>query len=131
MYRSNRERTRDLLLEYDASLIPVKGCYTIAPLIYPQTSLYFNLLSDTLYALAAKTGYTGTKENFYKNFGSYFDKSNQEIIFDVFDNFPILGATNKLYFDIETQILYYWNGTEYLPVNAMLIAHTIINGGEA
>ena len=37
----------------------------------------------------------------------------------------------KLYFDLDDKILYYWSGTEYTPVNAMLIAHTILNGGEA
>jgi len=35
-----------------------------------------------------------------------------------------------LYFDLETKILYYWDN-EYIPVNAMLIANTIIDGGDA
>jgi len=35
-----------------------------------------------------------------------------------------------LYFDLNEKILYYWDG-EYIPVNAMLIADTIVNGGDA
>ena len=35
-----------------------------------------------------------------------------------------------LYFDLSEKVLYYWN-EEYIPVNAMLIANTIVNGGEA
>ena len=34
-------------------------------------------------------------------------------------------------FDLNEKILYYWGGEEYIPVNAMLIAETIVNGGEA
>jgi hypothetical protein len=35
-----------------------------------------------------------------------------------------------LYFDLNDKILYYWDG-EYIPVNAMLIAHAILEGGDA
>jgi hypothetical protein len=35
-----------------------------------------------------------------------------------------------LYFDLDEKILYYWDN-EYIPVNAMLITNTILNGGEA
>jgi hypothetical protein len=34
-----------------------------------------------------------------------------------------------LYFDLNEKILYYWDNA-YIPVNAMLIAHTILDGGE-
>jgi len=37
---------------------------------------------------------------------------------------------NVLYFDIDNKILYYWDN-EYLPANTMLIANTILEGGEA
>jgi len=42
----------------------------------------------------------------------------------------VVGERNKLYFDLGENILYFWDG-EYTPVNAMLIANTIIDGGEA
>jgi len=35
-----------------------------------------------------------------------------------------------LYFDLDAKILYYWD-KEYIPINAMLIARTILNGGGA
>ena len=35
-----------------------------------------------------------------------------------------------LYFDLDGKILYYWDN-EYIPVNAMLITNTILNGGDA
>jgi len=35
-----------------------------------------------------------------------------------------------LYFDLNEKVLYYWN-EGYIPVNAMLITNTILNGGEA
>jgi hypothetical protein len=53
-----------------------------------------------------------------------------EIIYGVLREFPEIGDTNKLYFDLEEKILYYWDG-EYIPVNAMLIANTVLEGGEA
>lgn len=34
-----------------------------------------------------------------------------------------------LYFDLDEKILYYWDN-EYKPVNALLIANTILHGGE-
>ena len=52
-------------------------------------------------------------------------------MFDEFSNFPETGEIDKLYFDLDENILYYWTGNEYTPVNAMLIANTILNGGDA
>ena len=42
--------------------------------------------------------------------------------------FPEEGEVSKMYFDTEEKILYYWDN-EYYPVNATLIANTIIEGG--
>ena len=50
-------------------------------------------------------------------------------MFDTFNNFPQIGSKEMLYFDVINKILYYWDN-EYIPVNAMLIANTILNGGE-
>jgi hypothetical protein len=51
-------------------------------------------------------------------------------MFATYEAFPETGIQDKLYFDLNTKILYYWN-EEYIPVNAMLIAETALDGGEA
>ena len=158
MYKSNRERTRDLLLEYDFRIIPphpraaglamvypwldsnyeAGGGWVIPPIpntaefsvVYPWESIGLNILGDQIYILAANSGYTGTREEFHHYFGSYLETNRWEILFEEFTNFPAQGETDKLYFDLDEKILYYWDGNEYTPVNAMLIAHTILNGGE-
>ena len=159
MYKSNRERTRDLLLEYDISIIPPRpraaglamvypwlnsnyeegGWANIPPIpdtpefhiVYPWESIGLNILGDQIYLLAKNSGYSGTREEFHHYFGSYLETNRWEILFESFSNFPEQGEITKLYFDLDNKILYYWAGNEYIPVNAMLIAHTIINGGEA
>ena len=73
-------------------------------------------------------GYYGTETEFKEHFGAYLN--NKQIIFDLFTNFPVTGSEEYLYFDLDEKILYYWDN-EYIPVNAMLIANTIIEGGEA
>ena len=52
------------------------------------------------------------------------------IIFEIFNNFPQYGSSQNLYFDLNEKILYYWDN-EYIPVNAMLIANTTLEGGDA
>lgn len=157
MYRSNRERTRDLLLEYDMRIMPPRpraaGLAMIYPwlnsnytdegwvtlpipqteefsTVYPWESIGLNILGDQIYLLAARSGYTGTREDFHHYFGMYLESHKWEILFEDFDNFPVQGETEKLYFDLNEKILYYWADTGYTPVNAMLITNTILNGGE-
>ena len=158
MYRSNRERTRDLLLEYDMRIMPPRpraaGIAMVYPWlnsnysdegwvtlpipqteefasVYPWESIGLNILGDQIYLLAAQSGYTGTREQFHRYFGMYLENNDWEILFEEFVNFPEEGETDKLYFDLDEKILYYWNGTGYTPVNAMLITDTILNGGDA
>ena len=158
MYKSNRERTRDLLLEYDRMIMPPRPRAAGLGLIYtwlesntPSTDVIYNvpipqtlefstvypwetlglsLLGDQIYILAARSGYTGTREEFHHYFGSYLETNRQEILFETYDNFPQVGKRDMLYFDLDEKILYYWDN-EYIPVNAMLIANTILNGGDA
>ena len=158
MSNKERWRTRDLLLEYDRTIMPPRpraaglgSVYTwldanqapqgeadvppspVAPTIntvYPWENTSLIILSNQLYTLAAKSGYTGTSQEFYTYFGSYLERNRQEIVFDIYNNFPQVGKTNMLYFDLDAKILYYWDN-EYIPVNAMLIANTIIDGGDA
>lgn len=158
MYKSNRERTRDLLLEYDLRIMPPRpraaglamvypwlnsnyeqGSWIIPPIpdtaefqvIYPWESIGLSILGDQIYMLAAGSGYTGTREEFHHYFGSYLENNRWEILFEEFRNFPETGEEDKLYFDLDEKILYYWAGNSYTPVNAMLIAHTILEGGGA
>lgn len=157
MYRSNRVRTRDLLLEYDPRIMPphprTAGLAMIYPwlnsnvadqgwvtlpipdteefkVVYPWESIGLSILSDQIYVLASNSGYHGTREEFHHYFGSYLETNRWEILFESFSNFPETGEQDKLYFDLDENILYYWNN-EYIPVNAMLITNTILQGGEA
>ena len=158
MYKSNRERTRDLLLEYDPRIMPPRpraaGLAMVYPwlnsnsesqgwivppipdtaefkVVYPWETIGLSILGDQIYMLAAQSGYHGTREEFHHYFGSYLETNSWEILFEQYENFPTVGLQTKLYFDLGENILYYWDGTEYTPVNAMLIAHTILEGGEA
>ena len=159
MYLSNRQRTRDLLLEYDLRIMPPRprqaGLAMIYPwlnsnweegtgwvtipipttpefsTVYPWESIGLNILGDQIYMLAAQSGYHGTREEFHHYFGSYLENNRWEILFENYENFPQEGESDKLYFDLVEKILYYWSGTEYVPANAMLITDTILKGGEA
>ena len=156
IYIDNRHRTRDLLLEYEPSIMPVhpragglamlypwgnnndSGSAMMPPFpdpsaidsIYPWEMQHLAIMGDWLYIFAKSSGYSGTREEFYSCFGSYLEKNRQEIVFDSYANFPSTGVQDMLYFDLDEKILYYWDN-EYIPVNAMLIAETIVNGGEA
>lgn len=158
MYK-DRWRTRDLLLEYDRAIMPPRprtaGLAYVYPemainilnqndisipptpsgatlkSVYPWVQQGLFVLSQQLYQFAAQSGYTGTQTEFNKYFGVYLEQNRQEILFENFANFPTVGSKEMLYFGLDTQILYYWDNVEYQPVNAMLIAHTIVNGGGA
>ena len=155
-YIDNRHRTRDLLLEYEPSIMPLhpragglamvypwgnnndSGSAMMPPFpdpsainsIYPWEMQNLGILGDWLFTFAANSGYTGTREEFYAHFGSYLESNKQEIVFDSFNNFPVTGVQDMLYFDLNEKILYYWDN-EYIPANAMIIANTILNGGDA
>lgn len=150
-----RYRTRDLLLEYDKAIMPPRpraaGLSNVyswgstiptdegtlnAPIpiqqnisiIYPWENTSLTIFSNQLYKVAVINGFIGTEKEFLDRFVNYV--SDKQIVFEDFINFPQYGSTNKLYFDQIEKILYYWDG-EYVPVNAMLIANTLIDGGEA
>ena len=123
-----RRRTRDLLLEYDKAIMPPKPRTAGLGSIYPWENLTLSIFSKQLFTLAENSGFSGTETDFSQKFGSFL--SNKNITFMNFIDFPDEGETNKLYFALDEKILYYWDN-EYIPVNAMLIANTTINGGEA
>lgn len=151
-----RHRTRDLLLEYDLSIMPphprAGGIMVVYPwgssayesvvdnyipkqshtttlsMIYPWENTSLNILNQQLYLIAVQNGFEGTIDDFKDLFTSFVGA--RSIMFATYDTFPAQGITNKLYFDLIEKTLYYWN-EEYIPVNAMLIADTIVDGGEA
>ena len=152
---SERRRTRDLLLEYDKAITPPKpriaglsniyswGSTILDDLngeeppipnqkdiysIYPWENTSLSIFSNQLYKVAIINGFIGTEKDFFNRFINYV--SDKQIIFEKYINFPQYGSSNKLYFDLDEKILYYWEN-EYIPVNAMLITNTTINGGEA
>ena len=154
-YIDTRHRTRDLLLEYEPTIMPLHpragGLAVLYPWgnnndsgsvmppfpnpsaissIYPWEMQNLAIMGDWLFNFAANSGYKGTREEFYKYFGTYLETNRQEILFETFDNFPSVGTEDMLYFDLNEKILYYWDN-EYIPVNAMLIANTILHGGDA
>jgi len=123
-----RWRTRDLLLEYDSHIMPPRPRTAGLGIVYPWENLSLNTLLKQLFLIAANSGFLGTETDFKTHFGAYLQ--DKQIIFDLFRNFPEIGSEQFLYFDLDEKILYYWDN-EYIPVNAMLIANTIIDGGEA
>jgi len=123
-----RTKTRDLLLEYDKAIMPPKPRAAGLGSIYPWEDWSISFFSQQLFKLAANSGFKGTESDFKKKFGSYLQ--DKQIIYANYNDFPIIGEIDKFYFDLVEKILYYWD-EKYIPVNAMLIANTIIDGGEA
>lgn len=155
-WNHERRRTRDLLVEYDINIMPphprAGGLAIVYPwgssfldnvidmsipkqphttnlsMVYPWENTSLNILSHQLYQLAVQNGFEGTYEDFTKLFTEYV--GTRSIFFATYSEFPEQGISTKLYFDLEEKILYYWD-EEYIPVNAMLIANTRLDGGEA
>jgi hypothetical protein len=123
-----RIKTRDLLLEYDKVIMPPKPRAAGLGSVYPWENLPISFFSQQLFQLAMNSGFEGTEADFKNKFGSYLQ--SKQIIYANYTDFPAIGEIDKFYFDLIEKILYYWDN-EYIPVNAMLIADTVINGGEA
>lgn len=118
-----RRLTRDLLLDYSEYFMPPVPRTAGLNTVYPWANATLSLLANQLYQIAANSGYTGTSETFYEQFGAYLE--NKTVYFSIFSSFPEEGEMDKLYFDTEDKILYYWDN-EYAPVSATLIEDTII-----
>ena len=129
-WNHERYRTRDLLLEYNSNIMPFHPRAAGLAIIYPWENTSSTILLAQLYQIAAASGYEGTEDDFKQNFGHYLQNAGKELVFAPFVDFPEIGNENTLYFASDTKILYYYD-EEYIPVNAMLITDTIINGGEA
>ena len=123
---NNRKLTRDLLLEYDFNIIPPRPRAAGLGMVYPWENIILNTLTKQLYTIANNSGYAGTEEDFKTQFGSYLQ--SKQTVFGTTEDFPEIGELNKLYFDTEEKILYYWDNG-YYPINALLIENSILNAG--
>lgn len=124
-----RARTRDLLLEYDKHIMPPHPHSAGLAIIYPWENISINMIAQEIYALARSSGYNDSFLEFQSHFGAFLGE--KPIISATYSNFPETGELNKLYFDTIEKILYCWNNSTYVPVNALLITDTILDSGGA
>lgn len=124
----DRPKTRDLLLEYDVSIRPPRPRAAGLPVVYPWENLSLNIVAEQLYQLAANSGFDKPKDEFFANFGSYLQ--NKQVVYSNYEDFPITGAADVLYFATDQKALYYWDN-EYKLVKATLVDDTIIYSGDA
>ena len=123
-----RARTRDLLLEYDLTIMPYHPRAAGLQMVYPWENTNLDSLIKELYQFSVASGFEGTLNEFKNSFGSYL--SSKQILFATLTTFPEIGDNKHLYYDTETNILYYYE-EEYKPINTLLIEGTILNGGQA
>ena len=142
----DRWRTRDLLAEEGKEITPFSSINTV----YPWKDIQLKVLSEKIYQIAQKYGYTNTKEAFWTKF------NEGTVIVDSVENFPPIGEENKLYLDKNSGIVYYFITTTqevytqlatsldviiteesneeikylYIPIKAMPIEKLIINEDE-
>ena len=122
-----RRRTRDLLLDAQNPSNPTTYVSSIST-VYPWENMQISFFAGQLYGFARANGYEGDIESFSEKFATLL--AEKTIKYLPRSNFPIEGENDCLYFDTEEKILYYWDDG-YYPINATLIANTIIDGGEA
>ena len=124
-----RRKTRDLLIEYDPAISPIRPRQAGLAIVYPWENQSMTVFAKQLFHFAAASGYTGEESDFFANFGSFLGAKS--VIYANFADFPEEGETSKLYFALDEKILYYWHNHEYKPVKATLIDNTIIYSGDA
>ena len=130
-WNKERWRTRDLLLD-QLPFYSLPSCPQLCPsTVYPWEEASLSRLNHQLYLLALKNGFGGTENEFTDLFFSYI--SNRDIVFARYVDFPAEGSTYKLYFDLDEKVIYYYSAQTqtYIPANALLIEHTLLQGGEA
>ena len=125
-WNRERYRTRDLLLPYALIEGPPDPQYADVDMIYPWRNVLLNSVINAIYNVAHSSGYEGDLDSFRSNFGSLLEY--QPLIYENYQDFPFVGDTQHLYFDLEEKILYYWDN-KYIPVNILLIEDTILKGG--
>lgn len=178
-WNEERWRTRDRLLDYDITIVPphphsggIACPYPLEdedlspripspeadsslPFIYPWEATNLYELERSIYLIAQRNGYTGSEDTLWNRF------SNGTVVTGTLATFPVPGDELNLYFDKETEILYYFKavpnhisvdaatrigativGTSqidtevewtylYIPVRALVIENTILDCGDA
>lgn len=112
-----RWRTRDLLLEYDMNILPPRPRAAGISMVYPWEATDLALLAQQVYEIAKRNGFVGEQDEFW----SHFNNSGTIYRGKTIDDFPTIGMENTLYFDEETEILYYFKSTRQ-QVNADIAA---------
>ena len=109
-WNKERFRTRDRLLEYDSTIMPLKPHSAGLPIVYPWENNPLSSLSHKLFLIAQSNGYTGNEEDFLNRFsnGETNSSSGEGVNTGTINTFPVPGIENQLYLDIETEILYYF-----------------------
>lgn len=97
-----RKRTRDLLLDYDFTILPARPRSAGLAMVYPWENLALSTLSKQILTIARNYGFEGDEDAFWERFAT------GAIQFGTLDTFPIPGDEHSLYFDKETDILYYF-----------------------
>ena len=100
-----RRRTRDRLLEYDSFIMPYHPRQAGLSMVYPWENMNLSMLQKQIYQIALNEGFQESEQIFWSRF------SQGNIIFGTLDTFPIDGDEKALYFDTNTESLYYFKRT--------------------
>lgn len=100
-----RRRTRDRLLEYDSFIMPYHPRQAGLSMVYPWENMNLSMLQKQIYQIALNEGFQESEQIFWNHF------SQGNIIFGTLDTFPIDGDEKALYFDTNTESLYYFKRT--------------------
>lgn len=130
-----RYRTRDRLIEYDISIMPLyphsggialpypyenKNIMLTIPdiiaetelhTVYPWENYQLHILSHQLYTLVKENGFDGTEQQFLNKFSNLDTATENTIIVGTISTFPQQGEETSLYLDKETGVLYYFKST--------------------
>lgn len=137
-WNTERWRTRDRLLDYDITIVPphphsggityhfllkdedlspimpFPEAHSSLPFIYPWEAINLYELEKSIYLIAQRNGYTGSEDTLWNRF------SNGTVVTGTLDTFPIPGDELNLYFDKETEILYYFKAvSNHINVDAV------------
>lgn len=97
-----RYKTRDRLLEYDFNIYPIVPHSAGLSMIYPWENIAIKQLEKQFIEIVKSNGYTGSEEDLWDKF------SHGTIQHGTLNTFPVPGNENDIYFDRETEILYYF-----------------------
>ena len=117
-----RKKTRDRLLEYDSFIMPYHPRQAGLSMVYPWENMNLSMLQKQIYQIALNEGFQESEQIFWSRF------SQGNIIFGTLDTFPIDGDEKALYFDTNTESLYYFKRTTTFNEEASaLLGVAIVN----